>query len=226
MKAISVALVLGVAGTLCAQTAAPPDAPTPQTQNEKQSRLQRMPKLFPAVNTTDAGRLSAGQKFQLFVYNTANPYPLVVAAAQAGISQADDSYHGYGQGAEGYGKRFGAAYADTASTQFFASFFYPVLFHQDPRYFRKVTGSGGSRIGYAISRVLVTRTDSGHSAPNVSFWMASASSAALSNLYYPAGDRSAADACQRAALGFGTEAGFNILKEFWPDIKHKFFKKK
>jgi hypothetical protein len=229
VKAISLALMLGIAGSLCAQTATPPDAPAPQTKHEQsrgKSRKSRLPTLFPSVDTANAGRLSPKQKFQLFLFNTANPYPLVVAAAQAGISQAENSNPGYGQGGEGYAKRLGAAYADTASTQFFGSFLYPVLFHQDPRYFRKATGSGGSRMGYAISRVFVTRTDSGHSAPNVSFWMASATSAVISNTYYPAGDRSAIDAAERAAIGFGTQAGFNLVKEFWPEIKHKLFKKK
>lgn len=228
MKAISLALVLGIAGTVCAQTPPAPDAPTPQTQTEKsgrKSRLERFPTLFPAVNTANVGPLSAGLKFRLFLFNTVNPYPVLVAAAQAGITQASNSYVGYGQGAAGYGKRFGAAFADNASTQFFGTFFYPVLLHQDPRYFRKSTGTGGSRVTYAISRVFVTRTDSGRTAPNVSFVLAAASSAALSNTYYPAGDRSFNNAAYRFGIGFATQAGFNVLKEYWPDIKHKFFKK-
>ena len=229
MKSISLVLVLGIAGTLCAQTAPPPDAPTPQTQTERSggiSRHSRFPTLFPAVDTANVGRLSAGQKFQLFLFNTANPYPVVVAAAQAGIGQAYDSNPGYGQGAEGYGKRFGAAYADNASIQFFGTFFYPVLLHQDPRYFRKAKGTGGSRLEYALSRVFVTRNDSGRNAPNVSFLLASASSAAISNTYYPAGSRSFNDAAYRFGIGFATQAGFNVVKEFWPDLRRKMSKKK
>lgn len=225
MRTFSLALVLGIAGTLCAQTATPPDAPTPQ-QNEKQSRFERLPKFFPAVNAANGGCLTPGEKFRLFLYNTVNPYPIVVAAMAAGIGQAYDTNPGYGQGGEGYAKRLGAAYGSAASTQFFGSFFYPVLFHQDPRYFRKATGPANSRVAYAISRVFVTRTDSGHSAPNVSFWMATATSAALSNTYYPPGDRSTVDAAERAAIVFGAQAGFNLLKEFWPNIQHKLFKKK
>jgi hypothetical protein len=221
------ALVLCITGTLCAQTATPPDAPAPQVQNEKTPARRGVTSFWPAVSAAgSAGKLTPGQKFQLFGFNTLNPFPIAAAAAVAGFSQALDSNSGYGQGAEGYGKRFGAAYADNASTQFFGTFLYPVIFHQDPRYFRKANGTTSSRMGYAISRLFITRNDSGHSAPNVSLLLASASSAALSNVYYPAGDRSAGNASVRFGISFATEAGFNLMKEFWPDIKHKFSKKK
>jgi hypothetical protein len=125
----------------------------------------------------------------------------------------------------GYAKRFGAAYAGNASTQFFGTFFYPALLRQDPRYFRKYTGTTSDRTAYSITRVFVTRTDSGRSAPNVSFWLAAATSAALSNTYYPHGDRSPGDAAWRFGLAFGSQASFNLAKEFWPDIKKMLFKK-
>jgi hypothetical protein len=199
LKSIRLALVLCIAGTLCAQTATLPDKPTPQTEaaaNEKRPAHRGVTSFWPAVSAAStAGKLTPGEKFRLFVFNTANPFPIIAAAATAGFSQAIDSNQGYGQGAEGYGKRFGAAYADSASTQFFGTFLFPVLLKQDPRYFRKGEGSG-SRVGYAVSRILITRNDSGHNAPNVSLWLGSASSAALSNTYYPAGDRSSGDAAR------------------------------
>ncbi len=151
---------------------------------------------------------------------------MVASAATAGISQAQDNFPAYGQGAEGFGKRFGAAYADNASTQFFGTFLFPSLFRHDPRYFRKVEGTTGSRIGYAVSRIFVTRTDSRHTAPNVSLWMGAMASAGLSDTYYPEADRSVGDTFSRAGIAIGTQAGFNLLKEFWPDIKHKLFKGK
>jgi hypothetical protein len=217
-------LVLCAAATLYGQTATQPDVPR---QEHKKSWLERRSTFVPPLSTANsAGRLDPGQKFELFVYNTVNPYPLLATTARAGIGQAADWNHNYGQGAEGYGKRFGAAYADNASTQFFGTFLYPVLLRQDSRYFRKSSGSASVRIGYAISRVFVTRTDSGRSAPNASFWLASATAAALSNTYYPPGDRSAGDAAWRFGIAFGSQAGFNVAKEFWPDVKRKLSRKK
>jgi hypothetical protein len=229
MKSVWFLPVLCIAGALSAQTTPAPAAPTPQPQKEEKSTHKThrtVTSFWPAVSAANtAGGLTPGQKFKLFGYNTVNPFPIASAAAIAGVSQARNSNPGYGQGGEGYGKRFGAAYANNASTQFFGTFLYPTLFRQDPRYFRKETGSAGSRIGYSLTRLFVTRTDSGRSAPNISLWLATASSAALSNTYYPAGNRSAGDAADRFGISFGTQAGFNLLKEFWPDIKRKVFKK-
>jgi hypothetical protein len=230
LKSISLALVLCISGVLCAQTATPPEAPAPQAQQDdqkpKRSVRRGVTSFWPAVSAAStAGKLTPGEKFRLFGFNTMNPFPVATAAARAGFSQAIDSNEGFGQGGEGYAKRFGAAMADTASTQFFGTFLYPVILKQDPRYFRKGEGSTGSRIGYALSRTFVTRTDSGHSAPNVSFFLASTSAAALSMTYYPAGDRSAGDAAVRFGTLYASQAGFNLFKEYWPDIKHKLFGK-
>ena len=230
MKLCRLALFLCLAASLWAQTATPPENPTPQTdQAPKEKRPQRrgVTSFWPAVSAADsAGKLTPGQKFRLFGFNTFNPFPIASAAAQAGLSQAFDSPEGFGQGAEGYGKRFGAAYANTATSQFFGTFLFPSILKQDPRYFRQGEGSGGSRIVYAVTRVFITRNDSGKRAPNVSFLLAAGSSAAISNLYYPAGSRQFGDAAIRFGTEYGTQAGFNLFKEFWPDIKHKLFKKK
>lgn len=157
--------------------------------------------------------------------NTANPMAVLSAAGSGGLSQALDTNKGFGQGAEGYGKRVGAAFAGTASNNFFGTFLFPSILHQDPRYFRKGTGSAGSRIKYALTRSFITRTDSGRSAPNYSFWLGQGASAAISNTYYGPGDRSASDALTRFATGSATSTGFNIVKEYWPEIMHKVFKK-
>ena len=227
MKIYRVALLLCLAAPLLAQTATTlPDNPTPQ-QKDRRPERRGVTSFWPAVSAAStAGKLTPGEKFRLFGFNTVNPFPIAAAAARAGFSQAIDSNSGFGQGAEGYGKRFGAAYADTATSQFFGTFLFPSILRQDPRYFRRVEGSPGSRIGYALSRVFVTRNDSGRSAPNISYLLGAASSAALSNTYYPAGSRNAGDAAIRFGTAYGVQAGFNVFKEFWPDIKQKLFKKK
>ena len=168
--------------------------------------------------------LAPGGKFEQFGRAAISPYFLVGAAAGAGISQAADTNPGYGQGGEGYGKRFGAAIADEASSNFFGSFLYPTLFHQDPRYFRKGkgNGTGGQRLGYAISRVFVTRNDSGKSAFNFSRVLGSLTSATLSNVYYSAHEQTGAKTAERFGINLAGQAGFNVVREFLGGI---FFKK-
>jgi hypothetical protein len=212
-------IVFLLCGGILAQTSTAPDAPTPQPKH----RFFGSP---PMSAEKDAPALSPGQKFERFVSDTVNPFQILATAASAGFSQAIDENHGYGQGAEGYGKRFGAAYADTATREFFGTFLVPSLMKTDPRYFRKEEGSFSSRTMYAISRIFVTRTDAGRSAPNVALWSGSLASAAIANAYYPDNERSTGQTFSRAGINVGTQAGFNVLREFWPDIRRKLFKKK
>jgi len=166
--------------------------------------------------------LTPQQKFELFGRRTVDPYFVVGAAAGAGISQAADTNPGYGQGGEGYAKRFGAAVADEASSNFFGTFLYPTIFHQDPRYFPKGKGyTGGERVGYAVSRVFVTRTDSGGSTFNISRVLGSLTSATLSNVYYSVHEQTGAKTAERFGINLAAQAGFNVLREFWPGIFHK-----
>src|SRR6185369_12713866 len=205
---------------LWAQSTAVPDAPTPQPQHKR--HFFSSP---PMSYAKDAPPLGAGQKFELFLANTVNPFQLLSAAATAGFSQAIDSNHLYGQGGEGYGKRFGAAYADAASREFFGTFLFPSVLRTDPRYFRKEEGSFGSRTTYAISRVFVTRTDSKRSVPNVSLWAAAVASGGVANAYYPENERTVEQTFSRAGIAVGAQAGFNVFREFWPDIRRKVFKR-
>jgi hypothetical protein len=167
--------------------------------------------------------LTPGQKFEHFARASVNPYFLLGGAAAAGISQAADTNPGYGQGGEGYAKRFGAAMADQASSNFFGTFLYPTIFHQDPRYFRKGPegGTGGQRLGYAITRVFVTRNDSGKSAFNISRVLGSLTSATLSNVYYSTHEQTGAKTAERFGLNLAGQAGFNVVREFLPNIFHR-----
>jgi len=138
----------------------------------------------------------------------------------AGTGQATNGNPSFGQGAEGYAKRFGAAYGDFAIQNMLTEGIYPVLLHQDPRYFRRRKGTGPSRLGYAISRLFMTRTDSGKHQFNYSEVVGGATSVAISNAYYPDG-RNVGDNVGRYALQLGFDAASNVLKEFWPDLKRK-----
>ncbi len=225
MKLLGLALFLCLVGTAVvhAQNTTPPDAPAPQQKSEFSKLFSFSPTLGTAENQRP---MTAKDKFELFVRNTVNPFQIISTAAVAGIDQAANNYPSWGQGAEGYGKRFAANYADTASSEFFSTFLFPALLRQDSRYFRKEKGGFGPRFGYAVSRIFVTRTDSGKNAPNASFWLGSVASAGLGNAYYPAADQGIGLTFERAGYNIGTSAGFNVAREFWPDVVRHFHKKK
>lgn len=202
-----------------------PDKPQPQASVTAKDKPKRILWLIPAGDVDIASapfhRLSARQKLNLFADTTFDRITLVSAAFDAGINQATDTPHGYGQGGEGYAKRYGAAVADNVTSNFLGKFLFPVVFHQDPRYFSKLEGTKGQRIGYAVSRVLVTRGDNGRNQFNVSQVLGSFSSAAMVNVWYPPRDRDAETTLIRGASRLGVTMGMNIFKEFWPEIGRK-----
>lgn len=221
MKILGLALSLCLVGTtaLYAQTVPPADAPKP-AEHHKSILSSLSPPLSLA---NDTHPLTPGEKFKLFAINTVNPFEFLAIGAWAGIEQANNTYPSWGQGAEGFGKRYGALYASTASSNFFGTFMFPSMLHQDPRYFRKEKGGFGARLGYALTRVVVTRTDHGRSVPNVSLWLGAGSSGALGNLYYPADQQDGGHVAERIGINLATTAGFNIAREFWPDVSHHLF---
>ena len=170
--------------------------------------------------------LTPGGKLKIAAFDAVHPLRIVGAAVSAGIAQASDPYPEWGDGGEGYAKRFGAAVADEASGHIFKGFLFPTILRTDPRYFRKGEGGAGHRIGYAVTRVFVTRTDSGHPTFNASEFLGAASSAALSTVYYPRSGSSTSDAVSRAGLGIASDMGWNVFKEFWPDVWKKLHAKK
>ena len=165
--------------------------------------------------------LDAREKFILFVQNTVEPITFIGAGFNAGISQAANYDAQFGQGASGYGQRFGAALADSASGEFFGTFLFPVIFSQDPRYYRLHEGTTRKRIGHAIGHVFITQNDSGKSAFNYSEWFSVASTIALHNVYHPGNQRGFAPAAARVGITVGTDAAASVLREFWPEISRK-----
>ncbi len=204
-------------------------APKRVDSSTQPSGQQRMFGIVPAYGLVEAGMqpppLSSGQKFKLAVQYF-NPYTFAFVAAEAGVNQARNSPPEYGQGAEGYGKRYGAGFADGLTASVFITGLYPSLLRQDPRYYRLGDGGFYHRMGYAVSRVLVTRQDSGRKAFNVSEVLGSFSSSALAVTYYPRSQRDFSDVAERAGIQFAFDAGFNALKEIYPDIERKFFGRK
>ena len=138
----------------------------------------------------------------------------------AGLGQATNGNPSFGQGVAGYARRFGTAYLDFAVQNMMTEGIFPTLLHQDPRYFRRRQGTGRSRLGYAISRLFITRPDSGKHQFNYSEVVGGAASLAISNAYYADG-RFVGNNMGRYGLQLGFDAASNILKEFWPDLKRK-----
>ncbi len=216
------------------QTAAPPPAPCVELSAKSAaakpggfvSRAGRMIGMNSGVEAT-AGQnicpLTAAQKLQLWARRSYSPVNMLAAAVDAAIWQASQpaSDGGYGQGWDGYGARFGASLANTESSRFFQTFVLAALLHEDPRYFRQARGPGGHRFGYAISRVLVARTDSGRHRFNFSQVGGAFLAAALTNAYYPDADRNASRTMRAAGINLATSAGWNVFYEFGPDLLHK-----
>jgi hypothetical protein len=171
--------------------------------------------------------LTTRQKLMVWVQRSYSPTNLLAAGVNAAVWQAtDDNPRGYGQGWDAYGVRYGASLATTESTRFFQSFLLPSILKEDPRYFRKGQGGFGNRFAYSISRVLVTRTDSGRQSFNFSAVGGAFAGAALSNTYMPDVNRDARRTAVSAALSLATTAGWHVLSEFGPDIRHKLRGKK
>jgi hypothetical protein len=169
--------------------------------------------------------LTVKQKFKLGAEDAFDPYAFPLAGVLAGFAQAENDDPTWGQGLKGYGKRYAAGYGDTVTGSFMTTGVFPSLFHEDPRYFRKGTGGFGSRSLYALKRMIVTRTDSGGSSFNFSEYVGNAVAAGLSLTYHSREDRTLSSFMS----GWGTQIAIdviaNVAKEFWPDIRHKMFKK-
>jgi hypothetical protein len=209
--------------------------PRPLTQQEKaeqqlrQQEKQRIAGVVPNFNVSynsDAAPLSRKQKLHLAFRTATDPVSFVVAAFDAGLSQAEDDFTGYGQGAQGYAKRFGASYADNFDGTMLGNAIFPILLKQDPRYFRRGEGSFTSRFLYSISTTVWCKNDSGSHGPNYSNILGNLTAGGISNLYYPASDRGAGLTFERGLTVTAYGAFGGIFNEFWPDIAKKIFKDK
>ncbi len=180
---------------------------------EKQRVLGFVPNYYVSY-VPDAASLNTKQKFELAWKTTINPVTFLLTGAAAGFEQMQDQYGGYGQGAAGYGKRYGATYADVVTGNFIGGALLPSILKQDPRYFYKGTGSKKSRILYALANVAITKGDNGKWQPNYSGLMGSMAAAGISNLYYPASDRGVGLTFENFAITVAAGGAANILQEF------------
>ena len=181
---------------------------------EKQRVLGFIPNFYVTYDPHPVA-LTSKQKFELAWRTTIDPVTFAIVGGIAGVQQADNDFNGYGQGAQGYAKRFGSTYANLAAGTFIGSAILPSLLKQDPRYFYKGTGSTRSRSLYAIANAVICKGDNGHWQVNYSNILGSLAAGAISNLYYPAQNRNgAALTFENAAIGVGATAAANLVEEF------------
>jgi hypothetical protein len=205
--------------------AAPPieQAPTPKSSplEEEHPRLFWIFPTYAIADIKSPSPLTARGKWRLFVKDTTDPFTFGWAAFEAGIAQANNDFPGYGQGAAGYGKRFGAGLADQVAGGFFGTYLFPSVLHQDPRYYRLGSGPFKKRLGHALIRPLLTHKDSGGRAFNWSGILGSIARSSLSNAYYPEGNRGVGDTFSRVAMSIPFSMIDELFNEFGPDLQKR-----
>jgi hypothetical protein len=168
--------------------------------------------------------LTTSEKFKLASEDAFDRGTFLLAAGFAGQGQITKANPSFGQGVEGYAHYFATSYADWAIGDYMTEAAFPSLLRQDPRYFRRGTGSGFRRLTYAMSQIFRTHTDSGGQAFNFSEVGGNAAAVAISQAYYPE-NRDAANAASKLAIQIGVDMASNVMKEFYPDLRHWLSKK-
>jgi hypothetical protein len=221
---------IGAVAVLAAVIAAGQDASSDQTQAREQESKEskRILWIVPNYRTfpslVNYEPLTPSQKFKLATQDSFDRGTVALAALFAGEAQLTNSNRSFGQGVAGYSRYFGTAYGDLVIGNYMSEAVFPSLLHQDPRYFRRGTGSGLSRLGYAMSRIFRTQRDSGGTQFNFSEIAGNSAAVAISNAYY-ADNRTARDGISKLGMQLGVDMTGNILKEFWPDLRRKFGRK-
>ena len=169
--------------------------------------------------------LNPKEKLNIAAQDSFDRGTVALAALFAGEGQLSNSNPSFGQGAKGYARYFGKAYADFVIGDFMTESIYPTILHQDPRYFRRGVGSGWSRFSYACGQIFWTHQDSGRSQFNFSEIAGNSAAVAISNLYYT-DNRTAPNGISKLGVQLGVDMASNVLKEFWPDLSRKFSRKR
>jgi Carboxypeptidase regulatory-like domain len=186
-----------------------------QVQDEEKQRVLGFIPNFYVSYAPHPAPLSSKQKFALAWRTVVDPVSFGLIGVIAGIQQSQNDFSGYGQGAQGYGKRYGASYANFVSGTFIGSAILPAVLKQDPRYFYKGTGTKRSRILYALANSVICKGDNGNWQPNYSSILGNLAAGAISNLYYPAADRDGVGLTfEGGAIGVGATGAANLIQEF------------
>ncbi len=240
-SAVSFALILLPIDRLCAESSADPAAailPAPAADAApaaapalNRERIFAVIPNYQTVDNPDAGwtPLTPRQKWKLAWKETVDPFNVANALVGAAFSQMDNETPKYGHGGASFGMRFGAAWADYSTQNFFSAGVFATLLHQDPRYFRLGPKAGFlKRVGYSISRLAIAQQDSGRQAFNASNFLGMSMGIAASNAYYPVSSRRGTVMLERLNTSLLGGVVGNLMSEFWPDLQKKlpFFKDK
>jgi Carboxypeptidase regulatory-like domain len=209
-----VAMRIATKTTTVGVVATPNDVARAQVEEEEKQRILGFLPNYYTSYIWDAAPMTRKLKFNLALRTATDPVTFLVVAGVAGVEQAHKTFPGYGQGFEGYAKRYGASYAYTVSGRMFGSAIFPVLFHQDPRYFYRGSGSTRSRLLYALVSTVVCRGDKGRLEANYSHVLGSFAAAGLSNLYRAPQDRQASLTFRNGLIITGGGAVVNVMREF------------
>jgi len=224
-----VAVIAFAGGCISAQTPVDSPSETPVVVPLNQDRIL---KVIPDYQTVENSHqlvapMTSREKWHLAWKEVIDPFNNFSAVLAAAMSQSDNQTPKYGQGGKAYAERVGAAIGDFGSQNFLAAGLFASVFHQDPRYFRKGPPSRViPRALYSISRIVVTRQDSGRPAFNASNILGMAAGIGVSNLYYPAASRTGSVMLGRVGTSLTGDALGNLMSEFWPDVEKHLFKKK
>ena len=212
--------------------ATPPAAKTdPETDPLAQGRqTKRILYVVPNFRAVSADQhlppQSVKEKFKTAMLDSVDYSSFIFVGGQAGVAMATKSYPEFGQGAKGYGRYYWHTLADAINENTWVEFIIPSILHQDTRYYTLGKGEFGKRIGYAFSRVVITRTDSGHRDFNYSEILGAGAFSGIANLYYPSGERTFTKTYQRWITNLCIDGGVFVFKEVWPDINNAVFHQK
>jgi hypothetical protein len=210
-----VTLVVATAMTEVKVALTAPEVAEEQLKDQEKQRVLGVIPNFYISYVPNAPPLNSRQKFSLAFKTITDPVTFGIVGAIAGVQQSQNDFKGYGQGASGYAKRYGASYADLLSGAIIGGALLPSVLKQDPRYFYKGTGSKRSRFFYAVANSVICKGDNGRWQTNYSNILGSLAAGGISNLYYPASDRRGATLTfETAAIGIGVTGAVNILQEF------------
>ena len=209
-------ITLEIAGPVTRVTVEPPKVELAEIQinEEEHQRVLGFVPNFYVSYIPDAAPLDSKQKFELAWRSSVDPVTFGIAAAVAGLEQAVGTPNGWGQDAAGYGQRYGAFYAEDVTSTFLGDFLLPSVFHQDPRYFYKGTGSTRSRVLYAIANAVICKGDNKKWQFNYSYVIGSLAASGIANSYYPPKDRGVGLTFENSGIGIAGTAAANILQEF------------
>ena len=208
-------------------TGTPPLPPAPTPKPKMQQRVKTMVENqvekamnYPAVQEWQP--LTAGQKFNVYLRHTTSPRTFIAAGFDAAYAKWQSDNQDYARGIAGYAEHYGIGLAKEQSDAFFQSFLVPVVLKQDPRYFRNPKLPFFKRALYSVSRVVITRNDKGDQTFNASYVVGGAVSQALFDIYAPGHQQGLHPIVVRLTFNLATDAGLNLLQEFWPDLRRKF----